>query len=187
MLKKILLGLILITVALAGLIMLQPSTYSVSRTSEPMKATPTEVFAYVNDFHQWNKWAPWFNLDPKMQQTYTGAASGKGAIYDWKSADKSVGQGRMEITNSVAPSQVDIQLDFIEPFASNNMTMIKIDETEPGGSRVTWTMSGPADFTTKIMTFFGTMDSMIGKDFDKGLAKLKEVAENPAPAATPAQ
>eukprot|EP01030_Chromulinospumella_sphaerica_P014861 gene14861-14658_t len=38
-------------------------------------------------------------------------------------------------------------------------------------------MTGPADFTTRLMGLFVSMDKMIGKDFEAGLAKLKEVAE----------
>jgi hypothetical protein len=32
-------------------------------------------------------------------------------------------------------------------------------------------------FVTKIMSVFTSMDKMIGKDFEKGLAKMKTVAE----------
>lgn len=176
--KIIFIALVLIVTTLAGLIALQPSSYSVTRTSETIKATPTEVFGYINDFHQWSKWAPWFALDPNMEQTYSGPTSGKGATYHWKSKDDSVGEGNMEIVSSIPPTGVDIQLDFIAPFQSKNMSILRVTETPGGGSQVTWTMSGPSDYTTKIMTFFGLMDSMIGKDFVSGLAKLKTVAEN---------
>lgn len=176
--KIIFVALVLIVTTLAGLIAFQPSSYSVTRTSETIRATPGEVFGYINDFQQWKKWAPWFSLDPNMVQTYSGATSGKGAVYHWKSKDDSVGEGNMEIVSSIPPKSVDIQLDFIAPFQSKNMSLLRVEETQGGGSKVSWTMTGPSDYTTKIMTFFGMMDSMIGKDFEQGLAKLKTVAEN---------
>ncbi|NJK88004.1 MAG: hypothetical protein HC923_00485 [Myxococcales bacterium] len=37
-------------------------------------------------------------------------------------------------------------------------------------------MNGEADFMTKAMTLFMDMNEMIGRDFDKGLATLDEVA-----------
>jgi hypothetical protein len=49
-------------------------------------------------------------------------------------------------------------------------------EPEGSATRVTWTMSGTRIVLLAVMgkLFF---DGMIGKDFDKGLTKLKAVAE----------
>ena len=38
-------------------------------------------------------------------------------------------------------------------------------------------MFGPSTFVTKLMGLFVSMDAMVGKDFEKGLAQLKVVAE----------
>jgi hypothetical protein len=38
-------------------------------------------------------------------------------------------------------------------------------------------MRGPANFMTKLMGLFMSMDKMIGRDFERGLANLKEVVE----------
>ena len=38
-------------------------------------------------------------------------------------------------------------------------------------------MHGPAPFMSKVMQVFMNMDSMIGKDFEIGLANLKTLAE----------
>jgi hypothetical protein len=46
-----------------------------------------------------------------------------------------------------------------------------------GATEVTWVMSGPATFITKLMGVFVSMDKMVGKDFEEGLAKMKAVAE----------
>jgi hypothetical protein len=48
----------------------------------------------------------------------------------------------------------------------------KGDSTE-----VTWAMRGPSAFMMKVMHVFISMDKMLGKDFEEGLAKLKAVAE----------
>jgi hypothetical protein len=42
---------------------------------------------------------------------------------------------------------------------------------------VTWTMHGPNLFIGKVMSLFISMDRMIGKDFETGLANLKAIAE----------
>src|SRR5256886_8709505 len=46
--------------------------------------------------------------------------SGKGAVYAWE-GNRDVGQGRMEIAESVSPSKVAIKLDFVKPFETHNI------------------------------------------------------------------
>ena len=60
-----------------------------------------------------------------------------------------------------------------------NATDFHFDEAE-GETTVKWSMSGERDFMTKAMTLVMDMDAMIGGDFEKGLAKLKEEAEGEA-------
>ena len=38
-------------------------------------------------------------------------------------------------------------------------------------------MSGPRPFIAKVMSVFMDIDTMIGKDFEVGLANMKNVAE----------
>jgi uncharacterized protein YndB with AHSA1/START domain len=173
MLKKISMALILVIVVILGLALTQPDSFKVER-SATIKAPPEKVMAYLNDFHQWTAWSPWEKLDPGMQRTFEGSASGTGAVYAWSGNDK-VGQGRMEITGS-APTQLDIKLDFVKPFASSNHTVFKL-QPQGDSTVVTWTMTGPSQFVTKLMGVFASMDKMVGKDFEKGLAQLKAAAE----------
>ena len=174
MAKKISIALTLVIIVVLGLALMQPDSFTVQR-SAAIKAPPAKVMGYLNDFHQWETWSPWEKLDPNMQRTFEGAASGKGAVYGWSGNDE-VGQGRMEIVENAVPNQLAIKLDFIQPFASSNRTEFKL---QPQGDTtlVTWTMSGPSQFATKLMSVFVSMDKMIGKDFEKGLAQLKQVAE----------
>ena len=51
-----------------------------------------------------------------------------------------------------------------------------------GGTEVIWTMTGPKTFMTRVMGIFMSMDKMVGKDFDRGLASLKAVVEGGGPA-----
>jgi len=174
MLKKISMGLILVIVVILGLALTQPDSYKVQRSAR-IKAPPAKIMGYLDDFHQWPAWSPWEKKDPNMQRTFEGASSGKGAVYAW-SGNGDVGQGRMEIVEENAPTQLAIKLDFIKPFASSNRTEFAL---QPQGEStvVTWTMTGPSLFVTKIMGVFFNMDKMIGKDFEQGLAQLKEAGE----------
>ena len=174
MLKKI----ALVIVALIGLVLIlaltKPSAFSVERRIT-IKAPPEKVFALVNDFHHWPEWSPWEKLDPGMKRAHRGATSGVGAVYAWDGNDK-VGAGRMEITAAQAPAKVNIKLDFIRPFEGNDITVFSLQPKDQETEFV-WTMSGPMPFVSKLMSVFVSMDSMIGKDFETGLANLKALAE----------
>lgn len=174
MLKKILIVLVL---AIAGVLIYaatKPDTFQVQRKAT-IAAPPDKVFALIDDFHRWGEWSPWEKLDPAMTRTFDGPASGQGAVYAWK-GNKDVGQGRMEITESTPPNRLAIKLDFITPFESNNVTEFVLTPKD-GGTEVTWTMRGPSPYITKLMDTFMSMDTMIGRDFEAGLANMKTIAE----------
>lgn len=164
-------------VALAALLAFaatRPGSFRVQRETR-IKAPPEVVFALLNDFRHWGSWSPWEKLDPKMQREYSGAASGKGAVYAWQGSGK-VGAGRMEIIESQAPTQLVIQLDFSKPFKARNTAEFTL-EAQGDSTRVQWAMHGPSPFISKLMGVFFNMDRLIGADFESGLAKLKAATE----------
>ena len=63
----------------------------------------------------------------------------------------------------------------MKPFKSSNTTTFELADRD-GGTEVTWRMVGPSTLFTRIMGVFKSMDSMIGPDFDKGLAQLDAAA-----------
>jgi hypothetical protein len=174
MIKKIAAGLALALAIVLAMAAMQPDSYKVSR-STTIKAPPEKIAALVGDFHNWERWSPWEHLDPNMQRTFTGPESGTGAVYTWQ-GDSKVGAGRMEITHMTPAQAVRIKLDFLTPLESHNVTEFTL-QPQDGQTVLTWNMSGPMPFVSKVMTVFKSMDAMIGKDFEKGLATLKEVAE----------
>ena len=134
---------------------------------------PAAVHALVEDFHAWVKWSPWEGLDANVTRSYSGSDMGAGAGYAW--IGKKSGEGSMVIT-SATPQRIDIDLDFVKPMKAKNKAVFRFDAKEEDSTRVTWTMSGERNLLLAIMgkLFF---DAMIGKDFDKGLAKLKSLVE----------
>ncbi len=87
-----------------------------------------------------------------------------------------VGQGRMEIIEAIPPSRIMLKLDFIKPMEGHNTAEYRLNG-QAGTTHVTWVMQGPVPFKGKIMHVIFSMDKMIGKEFDKGLADLKALAE----------
>jgi uncharacterized protein YndB with AHSA1/START domain len=174
----ILIGILLVIVLVVLVVAAtRPGGFRVERTTK-VQAPPERLFALLNDFHQWSSWSPWEKLDPAMARSHGGAASGKGAIYEWK-GNRKVGQGRMEITESVPTSKITIQLDFLEPFQAHNIAEFTL-QAQGETTSLTWAMICHRNFMMKVMSIFMDMDRMIGKDFETGLANLRSLVETGA-------
>jgi hypothetical protein len=83
----------------------------------------------------------------------------------------------MTITEAAEPATVVIDLVFEKPFKARNDTSFSITP-EGEGSVVRWVMSGRKTFATRVMSVFKSMDALIGPDFERGLDRLKTVAES---------
>jgi uncharacterized protein YndB with AHSA1/START domain len=172
---------VVLVIAIAVVLILaatKPDTFSVRRAAT-VKAPPEKIFSLINDFHQWGTWSPWENKDPAMKRSYSGAESGKGAIYAWD-GNKNVGSGRMEILDASQPSKIVIKLDFFKPFEAHNtaeFTMLPQGDGSNATTDINWQMHGPAPFMSKVMQVFMNVDRMVGKDFEIGLANLKRLTE----------
>ena len=151
-------------------------SYEVSRSAS-IAADPARVHALVDDFHQWRQWSPWEDLDPDLERTYGGADHGVGATYSWK-GNRKAGQGSMEITGST-PERVEVALAFLKPFKSESVVVCAIAPAA-GGTEVTWTMSGEQKGMAGLFGRIVSMDKLVGKDFAKGLERLRRLVEKPA-------
>ncbi|HEU4556231.1 MAG TPA: SRPBCC family protein [Longimicrobium sp.] len=179
MLLTIAVVLLVAVAALLAFAATRPDTFTVQR-SATIAAPAEAIFPQLDDLHRWSAWSPWEKLDPEMKRTFSGAASGPGAVYAWE-GNKKVGQGRMEILESDPPRHLRIQLDFLKPFEAHNITGFTL-EPAGGGTRVNWMMEGRNNFVGKLMCVFINMARMVGADFERGLANLKAIAETqPAP------
>jgi uncharacterized protein YndB with AHSA1/START domain len=174
MFEMIAIVLVVLLAAVLGFAMSKPDAFRVQRMTK-IKAPPEKIFPLINDLHSWASWSPWEKVDPAMRRTHSGAASGRGAVYEWEGNTK-VGQGRMEITEASPPTKVTIKLDFLKPIEGHNVAEFTL-EPEGDSTNVTWAMYGPARFITKIMQVFISMDRMIGKEFEAGLANMKDAVE----------
>lgn len=160
--------------AFAGYVATRPDTFRVQR-SALVDASPARIFPLIEDLRKYTTWSPYERLDPAMQRTFSGSRSGKGAVYEWDGNAKA-GKGRMEIAHTSAPDMVVIRLDFIRPFKTQNIVEFTL-EPEGGRTRVTWAMRGVNPYLAKLIQLFFSMDRMVGRDFETGLANLKAIVE----------
>ncbi len=150
------------------------ANYQVQR-SITINSDPAPIYDRIANFHKWESWSPWEEMDPNMTKAYSGPDSGVGASYSWK-GNRKVGEGNMTITDVTEPSRVTFDLHFLKPFKAQNKTVFSLEGIGEG-TQVTWTMTGRHNILSRIMNIFMSMDKMVGKDFDKGLAKLKTEVE----------
>ena len=161
---------ILFFVVIAG----RPDEFTVSRSTK-ISAPPENVFPHVNDLHKWEAWSPWAKLDPNAKSSFEGAAVGVGAVMSWD-GNKKVGTGKMTITETRPTDLIRIKLEFLKPFKATNTAEFAF-QPEGGQTLVTWSMSGKNNLFFKAFGLFVDCDKMAGKDFEKGLAAMKAVAE----------
>jgi uncharacterized protein YndB with AHSA1/START domain len=166
-----------VAVLIAGVLIYaatRPDSFRIER-STTIKAPPERIFALINDFRQWEAWSPWEKLDPALKRAYSGAPSGKGAVYEW-TGNKNVGAGRMEIVESSPPAKIVLSLDFSAPFEAHNQVQFSLD-SRGESTTLTQSMYGPSPFVSKLLGLFFNMDKMVGEKYDEGLASIKAIAE----------
>ena len=100
------------------------------------------------------------------------------ASYTW-AGNRKVGEGKMTIIESAPSSLIGLQLEFLKPFKATNAAEFKFTP-EGGQTLVSWSMTGKSNFFFKVFGLFIDCDTMVGKDFEKGLASLKMVTETTA-------
>ena len=163
----------LVAVVLAGGLLISP-TYSVQR-GVLINAPAAKIYPLVASPKAWQRWSAWNQRDPQMKVSYSGPDSGAGASWSWSS--KSEGDGRMTFTAAEADKRLAYELYFPDfgSTASGALTL----QPEGAATRVIWSVDGDMGSNPVLRWLALAMDSMVGKDFDAGLANLKALAEKP--------
>lgn len=164
------LGVVALVVVGGG--MLMPSQVSVSR-DVVINAPPEKIFPHVANLKAFNAWSPWADMDPDMKVEFSGAPDGVGQVMSWDS-DKDMGSGSMKVVETVANEKLVTALDFGQMGTATARFDLVPD---PGGTKVTWSMLSDLG-NNPIKRWFGPMmKSGVTEQYDKGLAKLRVVAE----------
>lgn len=159
-----------VVLLLLVLYLLAPATYDVSRTTE-VRRPPEDVFDYLKYLKNQDEWSPWGQKDPNMKKGFRGTDGTVGAVSTWE-GNKQVGAGEQEITCIVAGQRIESVLRFLKPWKSTSDAYLEV-EPAPGGSLIRWGFKGSSGFPMRLMMLFMSMDKMVGKDFEQGLANLK--------------
>jgi effector-binding domain-containing protein len=173
-LKKIGIALLVIIVLLLIISAFLPGKRRVER-SMLINAPASVVFDQVNTLKNWKSWSYWDNIDSAMVSNYEGPESGVGARHIWKSDNKDVGHGSLEISESTPNKSVGFILNFEDMGPAQGGWTFR-DTT--GGTWATTYMNMELPFAFRIMGLM--MDGWLGADFEKSLEGLKKVSERNA-------
>jgi hypothetical protein len=173
MLAKILAAFVVVAVGLVVVVATRPAEFRIARTATIPAPAPV-VFGHVNDFHRWEAWSPWARRDPGVKKTFEGAPAGAGAVYSW-AGNHEVGEGRSTIVESQPNELIRIKLEFVRPFAATNTAEFTF-RPEEDRTVVTGSLAGRHGFVGKAVGLVMSMDRMVGRDFEAGLAELGAVA-----------
>jgi hypothetical protein len=178
-LKRIVLWLLIVIVAVSLLAQLLPSDWKVSR-SIVINVPAAAVYPYIENPREWAKWNSFTLEDPSTRHAYSGPAAGVSAEDDWTS--KKFGSGHAKITQADPGSGVeyDLYLNGAKEPAKGYMLLT----SAAGGTQVTYSVEGKYGHNPVHRVFGLFVDKFLGAFFERSLAHLKEQAEStPAPAA----
>lgn len=175
--RKVLLYGVLSALALVALVAvglgLDAGTFQVERSVE-ISAPVSTVFAQVEDLHRWGAWFPWVELDSHVsKQAYSGPDKGVGAAYTWENDNKSGGQNRLTIRESVPPQRVLAQLEFTQGRTREFQLQVTL-QPRASDTHVQLVLTGPDTVASK---WFSHYKDYLGKDLTRALAQLKKVSE----------
>lgn len=148
--------------------------FNIERTIE-INAPAAKVRSIIQDYHQWEIWSPWLLMEPGVSLEFEGTQATIGHAYSWKG--DMVGEGHMQLTE-LAGNIDKMDLTFMKPFKSSAKVEFETTEIDPNNTRVAWRMDSSLPFFLFFMV--GTMKSMIGMDYERGLKLLKDYAETGA-------
>ena len=171
MMKKILIGLVVIIVILVVVGFLLPTEYEVNRYIV-IDAKPSKIHDLVGDLKRWEDWMTWKDEDPSIEITFGKKTTGVGARQTWTGKE---GVGEIVFTSSDSKRGVEYDMSF-EQGRYTSLGSILYEEMGKS-TRVTWTMKGdwPVPVVGGYMVLMFT--PMIGKSFEESLGNLKSRIE----------
>jgi len=170
--QKVLYGVVGSVILLVLIGFALPRVHSVEVSTE-IDAQQATIFALVNDFRRFTLWSPWTDTDPNARFIYSGNSRGTGATVTWDGTI--LGSGTQTITQSRPFEYVGIVMSPGEPGQARSWFRL---EPGVGTTLVHWGFE--ADYGLNIVgRYFASMlGGVVARDYEAGLANLKELAES---------
>ncbi|MES0491230.1 MAG: SRPBCC family protein [Leptospirales bacterium] len=138
-----------------------------------VEASKEKVFPLINSPRNHAKWTPWDrNSDITIVYSFEGPETGKNSAVIWNGANTK--PGKRVITKSVLNEKVEYMIYLDNKFSARGELVL---ETVEKGTRVTWRDYGDLGWNLMGRLIASSANEQIGYAFDKGLMKLKVLAE----------
>ncbi|MCE3074810.1 SRPBCC family protein [Chryseobacterium gwangjuense] len=174
--KRIFIGLALILVVLLIIAAFISGDCKYEK-SITINAPAEKVWQNTSTLKAMDVWSPWNDLDPNMKKEWSGVTGNPGEKVCWDSKNENAGKGCQEVKKvDAANKRIDTEIKFLTPYESEANAYV-IVTPEGSGSKATWGFTSKIPYPFTIMKLFMNMEDAIGKDYQKGLSKLKSVSE----------
>jgi hypothetical protein len=182
MLKRILLALLLLVLALVLIGAMMSQTYSCSR-SIIIQAKPEVVFPWIGQLENWQRWNPFEEQDLSIETTLGEKTSGVGASQTWRGSS---GGGRLVIVEWDPESGVACDMVFVNgeneaPAASRH----RLNPRSVGSVDLVWSLEGELKMPVLGGFMAHMADGILGPQLERGLEKLKALSEGSKPPPDP--
>ncbi|SIQ52075.1 Polyketide cyclase / dehydrase and lipid transport [Chryseobacterium sp. RU37D] len=142
-----------------------------------INAPVEKVWQNTNTLKAIDQWSPWNDLDPNMKKNWTGTTGQTGEKMCWESKKEEAGKGCQEVKKiDQANKRIDTKIVFLTPYESEANAYVSV-VPEGNGSKTTWGFTSTIPYPFTIMKFFMNMEEAIGKDYQEGLTRLKNLSE----------
>ncbi len=135
-----------------------------------------DVFEYVKYTKNQQNYSKWSMIDPDQKTAELGEDGTVGHVWSWDSANESVGAGRQEIKAITQDQEVKYEIKFERPMPSTAESVMRVDKTGEGHTKVTWSFESPLDDSMAAQV--ESLQQEIGVDIDHSLHNLKKLMES---------
>lgn len=172
MLKKVLIGIVLLVILLLLIAFTLPSKIAIT-DSTLVQAPSAFTYDEINELKNWSKWSYWEMHDTTIKITYGEITSGINASYSWTSSE---GPGSLLVTECIPNKLVRFDMNFME--GGNSAYGWYTFEEEGNATRITSGFEFDHGFNP-LSRWIGKLflEQEIRKSMEYQLAKLKELAE----------
>ena len=141
-----------------------------------INASPDKVWSHTNSVRAIDEWSPWNDKDPNLKKEWSGNTGQVGEKMSWE-GNSNVGKGWQTLTKiDPAAKRIDTEMKFLNPYESEGQAYVTV-VPEGSGSKATWGFTSQIPYPFSVMKLFMNMEEAVGKDYQIGLERLKNLSE----------
>ncbi|MBC8000205.1 MAG: SRPBCC family protein [Leptolyngbya sp.] len=151
-----------------------PQTFVVEREIVIDKPN-SEVFEFVKNLKNQEKYSKWFIVDPHIKKKYTGTDGTVGFVMAWDSDNEAVGKGEQEIKKIDDGKRVDVEIRMIKPFQSTDPAYTTTESIGENQTKVKSVYSGKMNYPMNLLCGIGV--DKLGHEMHVNLVNLKNTLQ----------